>query len=76
MKDGGPAFPCEGVSNTEIGKEGIQMISRLPANGMSLRDWFAGMALVDVSKRGSNKTSELAHYAYQIADAMIKERKK
>ena len=84
MNDGGPAFPCEGVSSTEIGKEGIQMISRLPSNGMFLRDWFAGKALrgcqhimrTEDDYFTSDTTEVISKMAYALADAMLKERKK
>lgn len=46
--DGGPAFPSPGYSD-----DGER-------RGMSLRDWFAGLARV----------------AYEIADAMLAERRK
>lgn len=52
--------------------------------GMSLRDWFAGQALIAVSSRWKGNISDIdqsgqelsARYAYQIADAMMKERAK
>ena len=66
IDDGGPAFPC----NSPNGKE--------THPGMSLRDWFAGMAMqgmLAVSSvqstlthdaiRGGTKTS------FEIADAML-----
>ena len=66
--DGGPAFPRP------------YMVSGTP--GMSLRDWFAGQAMVglmsDPGLRPSN-TDEFEHMAtrlYQVADAMLKEREK
>lgn len=71
--DGGSAFPRATFAHSRGCDTGYYIDSY---EGMSLRDWFAGMALVDVSKRGVNKTSELAHFAYQIADAMIEERDK
>jgi len=67
MKDGGPAFPREDYqTNCAPGQQ-----------GMSLRDWFAGMAL------GGYMVSDLAvngpmaaQMCYEIADAMIAEREK
>lgn len=38
---------------------------------MTLRDWFAGQALAGLSSKG---TYQIAQRAYEIADAMIKER--
>lgn len=58
MKDGGPAFPI--TIETRYGPETY--------SGMSLRDWFAGMALIHLASS--------AQKAYEIADAMLKERDK
>ncbi len=69
--DGGPAFPFPGVSVT--GEE-VERISG--ADGMPLRDWFAGQALAF----GAGYTSAhapadlIAKRCYQIADAMLKAR--
>lgn len=50
----------------------------MPSTGMTLRDWFAGQALV--MKRGPTGTCmtlpEVAERAYQMADAMLAERAK
>jgi hypothetical protein len=46
---------------------------------MSLRDWFAGQALANLLRHGvySPETDHLtAHYAYGLADAMLKAREK
>ena len=71
--DGGPAFPYDHLHRPRAGE-----FSR----GMSLRDWFAGQAMVglmsDPGLRPSN-TDEFEHMAtrlYQVADAMLNERKK
>ncbi len=59
--DGGPAFPFE----------------RMITPGMSLRDWFAGMALAEVpdptSMADVGRTADLC---YGIADAMLERRKR
>ena len=68
--DGGPAFPMSSVDGYE-------------QTGMTLRQWFAGQALAGIcvndeywrlneEYRGKS-ASELAHRAYQVADAMIAE---
>ncbi len=65
--DGGPAFPNP---------------HNPVAIGMSLRDWFAGMALttmIDIAiKLGPeydhNVAKQSSRWAYEIADAMLKER--
>ena len=66
LKAGGPAFP--------------NITPDMPVDGypgMSLRDWFAGQALV-VASRSSGFCSmpPLAAYCYEIADAMLAERDK
>jgi hypothetical protein len=49
--------------------------------GMTLRDWFAGQAMVaiassDLREPGKYDGAIFARNAYEIADAMLKERKK
>ncbi len=66
--DGGPAFP--GI-NADVTND--------MHNGMTLRDWFAGMALQgllagDSEQSISNETA--AKIAYDQADAMLKERER
>ena len=62
--DGGPAFPL--------------IDQRYMANGMSLRDWFAGQALAGLlSDPLIRDTPEgFAKSCYERADAMIAERSK
>ncbi len=43
-------------------------------SGMKLRDWFAGQALVAMMG-GAQNPEQAAFFAYQVADAMLKERK-
>jgi hypothetical protein len=57
-----PAFPS---GNPEVGGY----------SGMTLRDYFAGQALLGLIKN-SGVGSWYALQAYEIADAMIKEREK
>jgi len=69
--DGGPAFSRAGWN----GGGGQQA-------GMSLRDWFAGQALVGMTScyeqwyTASNGHGWLARHSYQIADAMLAERER
>jgi len=45
--------------------------------GMELRDWFAGMAMQGMLSENSGvryPTNELVEFAYQVADAMMKQR--
>lgn len=60
---GGPAFP------TTAGQV-------VYSHGMTLRDWFAGQALRARWGDGTAMTAEdAARMAYQMADAMLDERK-
>jgi len=51
-------------------------------DGMELRDWFAGQALIgmlscdnrDYKNKGANGVKNLTKYAYEYADAMMKAR--
>jgi hypothetical protein len=61
-KTGGPAFPATTAKN-------------LHYEGMTLRDWFAGQALVgEVQFDADRCPKSLASAAYEIADAMLRER--
>lgn len=75
---GGPAFPV-------IASNGLGHVT----DGMSLRDWFAGQALATLAgpdmftafkkltdSTGNQVKNLLAQAAYEIADAMLKEREK
>ena len=76
MNDGGLAFPCGGGP----------MFGFHASPGMSLRDYFAGQAIIDVRIRNhiakafghiaeEHSPADAAKEAYAIADAMLKERK-
>ena len=70
IDDGGPAFPSE-QGHTPDGKWNQTYIP-----GMSLRDWFAGQALVGVLNWETATTPyERAKCAYAQADAMLRARK-
>jgi hypothetical protein len=76
VQDGGPAFPQPPVESTPGGAPW-----GLGADGMSLRDYFAGQALVGLIAKayGSDGTPDAydaADYAYHAADAMLDERRK
>lgn len=79
--DGGPAFPIAEV----LGDDNCRIVEQRP--GMTLRDYFAGQALIGllsgawgVDHKRRETCSELginyAKGAYDIADAMIAERRK
>jgi uncharacterized protein YodC (DUF2158 family) len=64
-KDGGPAFPVHDF------KDPAQAL------GMTLRDWFAGQALIGILADGvvGDVTDEdVANASYAMADAMLKAR--
>lgn len=74
IDDGGPAFPS-GKSETPGYENSMPYYE-----GMTLRDWFAGMALGHIpallEASDKNKSCEnIAVHAYQIADAMLAARK-
>ena len=65
--DGGPAFPSADMGNGIIG-------------GMSIRDYFAGQALVgychSLKFRGATSDEQLAKYSFDLADEMLAERER
>ena len=70
--DGGPAFPVAPTMNPD------GTVWYHGKDGMSLRDWFAGMALSGVMNKPGNQRSlavDYAEYCYAIADAMLAARK-
>ena len=82
--DGGPAFPAlEGGSAEDTSLNGYYTLSFESASGMSLRDYFAGQAIhaaesviVYYSDKSRNEPMHIAVLAYEIADALLKERAK
>lgn len=66
INDGGPAFPLP----AHIGANGEQPF---PIYGMSLRDWFAGMALQGFATNNGTDTADqiIAGWSYGLADAML-----
>jgi hypothetical protein len=82
IDDGGPAFPVP--DGTRYVKEHFnghgesEVLSRVSAKGLSIRDWFAGMAMQGLlSNSGEHYGYQegLERTAYQIADAMLEARK-
>jgi len=64
---GGPAFPCNSPDGFEAYK------------GMTLRDWYAGQALVGIINSDCSFKMDVerrAELAYRVADAMIAQREK
>ena len=77
--DGGPAYPKSGRYTDAQGAE----YDNLPTEGMSLRDHFAGQALMGLLAGGFADTvphedagNDAAFFAYKFADAMIRARSK
>lgn len=66
--DGGAAFPRRWEGESEEGW--------LATPGMSLRDWFAGIAMQAVLRMYGGTGTEQAKAAYQMADWMLREREK
>lgn len=66
IDDGGPAFPNPGYNGNWDDRRQIE--------GMSLRDWFAGQALVGLIAQTEyyGSPNQLARNAYSIAGAMVK----
>jgi hypothetical protein len=79
MNDGGPAFPMPSGWNGLTHHE--EHHGNDEQEGMSLRDWFAGMALQgylaapDDGAIARGNPAVVAEWAYGAADAMIAERK-
>ena len=47
-KDGGPAFPTDGIPYEIARAQGFAANEMMPKRGMSLRAYFAGQALIGV----------------------------
>lgn len=77
IKDGGPAFPTL-LTGKWAGSETNATFAPDMTDGMSLRDWFAGMALqgyiASVTQSPDRKDTAIACYEY--ADAMLINREK
>lgn len=74
--DGGPAFPdpARGAESCFSNQAPMELHS-----GMSLRDWFAGQAMMGcwrTQRASAFQLSKLAESAYEHADAMIAAREK
>lgn len=67
-KDGGAAFPTPKYYDEKF----LGYV-----DGMTLRDWFAGQALVGLMASDDAEACDKdAAYAYRLADAMLAERAK
>lgn len=73
IDDGDGAFPYAPTGTDWQGQP-------YPHAGMSLRDWFAGQAIMGISVsdrfvRDADSNAAQARWAYELADAMIAARK-
>lgn len=74
--DGGSAFPRAPFEYQS--HEGLEWSVR-EQSGMTLRDWFAGMALTGLPAGDMSRVYSQEHVAitaYEIADCMLAEREK
>ena len=74
IKDGGPAFPSKMLVNRFATEETAQQL--ISADGMTLRDWFAGQAINAFilhvkSYSHESKWEDAAISSYVISDAML-----
>jgi len=89
MKDGGPAYPTFELERVYLDDaDRLGRMTHVPVGGMSLRDYFAGQALIgllscDLWVKGLDDTIKtqpgqfkpyVAAHAYLLADAMLKAR--
>ena len=80
---GGPAFPIEQV-NATVTTDGMGRAHQTPfvpaREGMALRDYFAAKAMTGLFDSYANhspaEAQMIASEAYEMADAMLKEREK
>ena len=77
---GGPAFPGLKLTSAHGNITSAQGSEYKPIGGMTMRDYFAAKAMQGLlaeapsSKDVAEATNTLAHFAYTIADAMLKAR--
>ena len=75
MNDGGQAFPRL-IEEIPLHERHSREVFKL-SGGMSIRDWFAGMALIGIIQtNGQAFPTGSAHIAYEHADAMLKARER
>ena len=67
--DGGPAYPV--VELDPVTGRPVDQYT-----GITIRDWFAGQFLSTYVADGIPKAEKIAMACYEMADAMIAERKK
>ena len=73
--NGGPAFPVE--KKFQKMSDGSHVMRNVGHAGMSLRDWFAGQALIGFCSRnniGEPAAVSVAWMCYSMADAMVNQK--
>jgi hypothetical protein len=80
-KDGGPIYP-EPAYIAAPDEQGDRVVV-MASDGMSLRDWFAGQAMIGLMSafgepglRGEGWAQRVAADSYALADALLAERSK
>lgn len=72
--DGGPAFPVDAAWRSVREENEVDVVFMC---GMSLRDWFAGMAsLEDIAFQMNERAKTLPEARYDHAEMMIAEKRK
>ena len=84
INDGGPAFPIATEHVQTVADKHGNTVAAVSRNlgtypGMSLRDWFAGMAITMVGEQcgndplmhGETPAEKYARQCYKMADAML-----
>lgn len=75
IRDGGPAFPAMNFI-VPIDLEARHVARLGETQGMSLRDWLAGMAMQGILSANQDRLNDewLSKEAFGYADAMLKQR--
>jgi hypothetical protein len=72
INTGGPAFPRAGSEDRSMGDMPDGNGYDKPEDGMTLRDWFAGMAMQGIcSANPVTSDVEVSRFAYAMADRML-----
>ena len=72
-QDGGAAFPMPWVSQNQGSGESTIWQGQ---GGMSLRQWYAGMAMQGLLAHYGHQGDRLASISFSVADEMIREGQK
>ena len=68
INDGGPAFPVDDRFYGDARFRG--------SDGMTLRDYFAGQSILGLALQTDTIDSNVAQWAYALADAMLAARER